>query len=267
MEKRVVKRGQVTIFIIIALVIIGAVILFFAFTDVGRDVVDNVISITGGGEFNVKEDIENCVLNDEEINSKIAVILKNGGEKEPEFFYLHKDIPHKYLCYSANYYEACVNQQPLLLQFVEKEIEKSIEPSIIDCVQKSEDKLKDRGYELSSSKSDVSTDIVQGNINIKINHPLIIRKGDSVQRFDSGFEIKKPSQAYQLLSLSTSIIEFEIRYGDSDPVAYMSIYPRTKVEKLKMADGTTLYKVSDRETMEEFNFATRSYALPAGYGL
>jgi len=45
----------------------------------------------------------------------------------------------------------------------------------------------------------------------------------------------------------------------------MVLYPSTKVEKLKQGDGTTIYKISDRNTLESFNFASRSVVFAPGY--
>ena len=258
------KRAQVTLFIIIAVVIIGAAILFFAFTDIGREIISPIVPSGIGTGLNVEKDFEKCVLDDEMFNKEIAAILKQGGDNNPEHFFLYNDTKYKYLCYSANYYEACINQEPLLIQSVEAEILDAVKPILAKCIQKIEKNLMDRGFEIRSDDFNSEVDIITGNINIKILYNLRIKKGDVSKVFES-FEIKKKSEAYQLITVASSIINFEAHYGDSDSVAYMSIYPNTRVEKLKQDDGTTVYRLSDRVTKEEFNFATRSYALPPGY--
>jgi len=260
------KKGQVTIFVIIAVVVVGMIILFFAFTDVGRDIIKPILPEGSTDASNVEEQLESCIIDSEVLNTEIENILKQGGNNDPSFFFLHQSIKMSYLCYSSDYYEPCVNQQPLLLQHVENEIKKSTISTISDCVQELEKDLDRNGYEVQSDGYEVIIDITQENINIKMDYPLRIKKGESIQTFE-GFEIKKPSEAYQLILVSTSIIGFEANYGDSDPVTYMSLYPNTRVEKLKQGDGTTLYRISARDTLEEFNFATRSYAQPPGYGL
>ena len=257
------KRAQVTIFLIIAVVIIGAIILFFAFTDIGREIISPIIPLVSES-FNVERELEKCVLDDEMLSKQITAVLKHGGDSNPEHFFLYNDTQYKYLCYSANYYEACINQEPLLIQSVEAEILDSIKPTIAQCIRKIEQNLMDRGFEIRSDNFDSEVDIITNNINIKILYNLRIRKGDVTKAFEV-FEIKKKSEAYQLISVASSIINFEAHYGDSDSVAYMSIYPNTRVEKLKQDGGTTVYRLSDRVTKEEFNFATRSYALPPGY--
>ena len=266
------EKAQVTIFVILAIVIVGAIILFFAFTDSGRKIIDPLIPGGSKNAGNIEEQLTNCILEkknlegdiifDKEVNS----ILKNGGEKNPKFFYLHQSIPYKYLCYSANYYEPCVNQQPLLVQKIENEIKNSLNPTIESCIEELKADLNDAGFDTRNEKLNVSVDIIGESINIKIDYPLKIKDGENVRSFDK-FEIKKTSGAYQLILVADSIVSFETKYGDSDPIAYMSLYPNNRIEKLKQSDGTTLYKISDRTTMEEMNFATRSYAIPIGYNL
>jgi hypothetical protein len=71
---------------------------------------------------------------------------------------------------------------------------------------------------------------------------------------------------YDLLAIATSIIDFETTYGDSETTIYMDYFRNVKVEKNKLSEGTTIYTLTDRNTLEEFKFASRSLVYPAGYG-
>lgn len=257
------KKGQVTIFVIIAIVIIGGLIVFFAATDVGKRTLEN---FTQTGEFDVIGNLETCIEENEQINSDIEKILTQGGNLNPEFSYLFQGDELSYLCYTNEYYETCVNQEPVLVGHVENEIHKIVEPTVNSCIQSLREQLKDRGYDANAGSLNTSVDLTEGNIVINIGYPLTITKADSTRRFD-GFQIRKKSEAYGLITLSTSIINFEARWGDSDPNIYMLLYPQTRVEKLKQGDGTTVYKISDRNTEESFNFAVRSLVFPPGYNL
>ena len=70
-----------------------------------------------------------------------------------------------------------------------------------------------------------------------------------------------------MLMIATSIVQFETKYGDSDTSALMGFYPDYSIDKIKRSDGTTIYIIEDKQTKLKFQFATRSYAWPAGYGL
>ena len=71
---------------------------------------------------------------------------------------------------------------------------------------------------------------------------------------------------YELASIAESIVEWEATYGDSETTTYMNYYHDLKVEKKKQTDGTTIYIVTNRDTRNKFQFASRSVAWPPGYG-
>jgi len=72
---------------------------------------------------------------------------------------------------------------------------------------------------------------------------------------------------YDLVMISTSILNFEARYGDSNPLSFMVYYPSLWIDKLKQGDGTKIYILTDLNTGESFTFASRSLSWPAGYGI
>ncbi|MBI2628598.1 hypothetical protein HYW74_00765 [Candidatus Pacearchaeota archaeon] len=262
-KKRVGKRGQVTIFVIIAIVIIAAVILFFTLTQQGKDLVQQV---TGSeATLDVVGEITNCVENSEEINNKIALITSQGGSANPENYILYNNSKVEYLCYSNEYLKTCYMQQPLLLQHINQELQNSIKVNVEDCFAKEKQSLESRGYQVNMGRINFSLDIIPDNLVFNINTPMTITK-TGTQTFNQ-FSIKKNSGLYQLVMLSTSILNFEARYGDSDPALYMTLYPSVRVEKQKRSDSSKVYILSDRDTSEVFMFASRSLAWPPGYKL
>ena len=75
------------------------------------------------------------------------------------------------------------------------------------------------------------------------------------------------SEMYDLLFIATNIVEHESQVGGSATELYLQYYPDLKIEKIKLTDGTTIYQLSNVVTGEQFSFASRSLAWPAGYGL
>ena len=70
--------------------------------------------------------------------------------------------------------------------------------------------------------------------------------------------------SYDIIMIASAIQDFEAEYGDSNPETYMALYPNIRIEKLKQSDGTKVYIISDRNTLEKMQFATRSLAWPPG---
>jgi hypothetical protein len=44
----------------------------------------------------------------------------------------------------------------------------------------------------------------------------------------------------------------------------MLYYPNIKIEKKKLGEGSTVYILTNRETLDKFVFASRSVVIPAG---
>ena len=79
------------------------------------------------------------------------------------------------------------------------------------------------------------------------------------------FKVTTNNNLYQLINIAISILGFETRYGDSETTAYMNYYHNIRVEKKKQDDGTKVYIITDRDSQNKFQFATRSVAWPPGY--
>ncbi|MBU3913444.1 MAG: hypothetical protein KKB21_05310 [Nanoarchaeota archaeon] len=246
------KRGQLTIFIIIAIVVVAVVLIIVFYPRIKM-----IISpITPSGY------VEECITN--ELEKIIPIVSESGGSLNPQNTIGYDGRQVEYLCYTAEYYKTCVNQQPFLKEHVEEQIASYIRPVAEKCVNDLVSDYEDRGYSVSLKRGNTSVEIVPHSLNVRLNSVITLEK-DSTQYF-SGFVISRNSEIYDLVMISQSIVNWEARYGDSAPETFMLYYPNLKIEKLKQGDGSKIYIVSERETDESFTFATRSLSWPAGYG-
>lgn len=254
------KKGQLTLFIIIAIVIIGVIIILLTLTDTGKNVVKNLI---GTQTANVEQDVKNCIDKSEFIKNNIRLIEVQGGYLNPKNYILYNNFKVEYLCYTNEYLKTCVMQHPLVLNDIKSEIKTFSETEINKCVNEMKKDLESEGYKVNLGKLNLSIEIIPDNIIFNINYPITIQKED-VKTYNN-FRIKKASSLYQLIMLGTSILNYESRYGDSDPLTFMTLYPNLKVDKQKQGDGSKIYILSDRDNEDSFTFATRSLVWPAGY--
>ncbi len=65
---------------------------------------------------------------------------------------------------------------------------------------------------------------------------------------------------YELVAIGQNIIEWESTYGEAVPDLYMELYHNLKVEKYVQGDETIVYIITDRDTKDKFQFASRSLA-------
>jgi hypothetical protein len=248
------KRGQVAIFVIVALVIVGVLVVVFGFSDSEGDLFQ-------GDEANPEGFLKSCL--EPELKKNSQTLALQGGYRNPEGFIIDNGDKIKYLCYTSEYYETCVVQQPLLKEHFEKELSAMIDAKADSCLKTLETEYEKRGYEITIGEGDSEVKTSQGKISVILDSPVTVEK-ESVQEFDT-FEVGVESNMYELLLVSSSMIELEAVYGDAETSLYMRYYPDLNMEKTKLSDGTTIYKIENVITGEEFRFASRSLAWPAGF--
>lgn len=258
------KRGQVTIFVIVAIVIVAAVILFFTLTETGRDLRKDITGTFVPGEVDVREYLDVCISENNNVQESIDLILSQGGSTEPGKSYMYEGMNLEYLCYTNEYFERCVMQQPLIVSHIEGEILGAIGTEVESCVRSMVENLRDRGYTVEAEEMETLVNLEHSGAFVYIDYPMTVSKG-GVIRYDEPFRINLDKDIYELIILTTSILNYEARYGDSDPVLFMALYPQIKVEKFVQGEGSTVYILTNRESEDKFSFATRSLVLPPGY--
>lgn len=246
------KKGQITIFIILALAIVVVLILILM-----RGNQFSVITTPKAPVDLVRECIEH------EINKSVLLVMEQGGSIDPELYYLYEDSKIEYLCYSEENYDFCVMQKPLLKQAIEKELKKDLEPKIKDCMRLQKESLEKKGYDVFYKDPKVIVDLVPNNVIVNIDSDLKISKGDKTDNYKI-LKVAKTSKFYELVMISSSILNYEARYGKSEIMTYMMYYPDIRVEKKKQSEGTNIYILTDKENGGKFVFAVRSFSLPAG---
>ncbi len=250
------NRGQVTIFIIVGIVIVGIFLLiWFLFPSIRTSL--------GMGQESPQQYLQNCL--DEKVEEVLENVMKQGGSLNPEHYILYNNEKVEYLCYTREYYKTCIMQKPLLKEQIQKEIQKNIEEEANECLTSMKKSFENKGYNVEVKKGTMEVELRPGNLVISLNDSVTLSGADS-QRY-SGFQILISSEFYDLVSIAESILNFEARYGDSETTVYMDYYRDIKVEKKKLSEGTTIYIITDRESGEKFTFASRSLAWPPGYGL
>lgn len=250
------KRGQLTIFIIVAILIVALALLIYFFYPKLRPVgleTDNPYSY-----------IEKCMK--DTFEEKIEVISLNGGDYEVNenngFFYRGEYI--KYLCYTDQNFIRCVNQEPFLTEHVENEILVQITPEVDSCFEALVETYERKGYDVDLTRESTEVKILPDRVSTNFHSKLNLVKGSESQTYER-FEIDINSNLYEMLEIVKNIVTWEINVGDSISEGYMVNNPNIKVEKRRKDNDVKLYTITDRTTEEAFRFAIRSFAYPAGF--
>ncbi len=250
------KRGQMTIFVIVAVVIVALILLFFVF----RPQIGGIF----GEEVNPSVYLKDCL--EPQVRPAVELLGKQGSYQDPQGLITYKGEKLKYLCYTDDFYETCSVQQPMTKNNFEKELNLIVKSKANICVRNLISEYEKRDYQVASGGVESSIAIVPKKIIISYNAPLTVTRNDQISKYQN-FNIELDSEMYDLLFIASSVIEYETKMGDSASELYLQYYPDLRIEKIKLTDGTKIYKLSNVITEEEFNFASRSLAWPAGYGI
>ena len=248
------KRGQITIFVIIAVLIVGlAVLLFFLIPKAQTTTIFN--------EENPNAFIQFCL--EEKIQEVAENLSLQGGSLNPEHSFTYNYINIGYLCYTNENYETCVIQQPLLKQHIESEIKNEIEQDVINCFNALREKYEEKSYNVNMEIGETTVELLPKRIVTSLDYILTVSKSQT-DRYDK-FSVILNNNLYELVGITNSIVGWEAVLGEADPRTYMAIYPDLKVEKNLRDDGTKIYILTDKNTEGIFQFASRSLVFPPGH--
>ncbi len=247
------KRGQLTIFVIVSLVIVGLAVLAYLFFP-------RILVGLGISSENPEMFMQTCMEN--KINEVVEDISLQGGSLNPENYILYQDNKIQYLCYTREYYVPCVMQQPLLNQKIESEIARGVKNSVDECFDAMKKNFENQGYNVNLKKGETIIELLPKKISVTFNNDLTLTK-DSAKRYEK-INIFLDNNLYELTSIADSILNWEARYGNAETTIYMNYYHELKVEKLLQSEGSKIYILTNRNSGDKFQFASRSVVMPPG---
>ena len=119
MEKMKLKKGQVSVFIILGILIVVVLLLLFS-RDAGFDTIF--------AKQSPYQEIEGCAQT--AIQEGLDILMLQGGVIESENYFMYEGKKIDYVCYSENEYENCIMQKPILTNTIRDELEEYSTPKI-----------------------------------------------------------------------------------------------------------------------------------------
>ena len=249
------KRGQVTIFIIVGLILVGSAVVFFG-------VKGGFIPSIGGGapastnaflsaclQDRVKEVAEDLSVHGGYYNNPTSVNFKFEDEG------IYRNIT--YLCYTQNNFKPCIVQKPAFYSDIQKNIEEEIGEDVQGCFDDMIDSFDKNGYEIISKRFDgFEVNFAPKRIIIQTDSELTLSKAGETST-ESNFQVVIPSRIYELLNVAQLIVESESNYCYFESVGYHLEHPEFTIDLFRMEDSTEIYTVGYQDTNEEFRFAVR----------
>ncbi len=260
------KRSQVTIFIILAILIVVAIILLFTLyrgpiktyqDKQSKEPNQNIPQCAG---LSVEEAIEKLLNNAGYVNAEDIRFSKQFGYNLGE----ENEIPYKdytYLCYTPNNYARCVPQEPVIIEHLETEIHSYLDEKIKDCFSKLKQDLENQGYKfMLSNEANFSVNLLPGNVKTVIERKITTEKSDQKKEFKEFISITQ-SPLYDIAVATQKIIEQEAKFCNSDYLLIMRENPDIEIEKFQSGDDTKIYTVRHINTGKLWRFAVRGGVL------
>jgi hypothetical protein len=253
------RKGQVTIFIIVAVVLVAAVLLYFVVK--GKNPLDLITPTMPNPSDYIDQCIQGSVLD------ATNIMLPQGGLINPTNYILYRSNKVEYLCYNQNFYSTCINQEPMYVEHLQQEIKTYIEPKIKDCFFSLEQEYKNKGYSVNSGEiSNLKVSLMPKKIQVDFSKKLSITKSEETMNFEK-FSERTSSSLYELAVVAQEITSQEARFCNFDYVGYSILYPAFSIQKDQIGSGVTaskIYIINDKASGKSLFIAVRSCAMPGG---
>ena len=255
-RKNKTRKAQVSIFVIIAVILVVIVGLFFFLKD--------KVGIKFGGvnqDFitNPEIFIDSCLQ--PSVRETADLMIKQGGYVNPTLYRDFENERVAYLCYQEDYYYSCVNQEAVLLTHLKDEIREAILPDMNDCFKQLEDGIKRSGGSFTRSNLNYEIKLDSKRITVEISLDGKIEKSGEMNNVKAMRSVIT-HPLYDLAVVVQEITRQEAEHCDFEQLGFMLFYPHIGVEKFVTGDDTTVYTVIDRESNKNFRFAVRSCVVP-----
>jgi hypothetical protein len=248
------RKGQVTIFIILAILIVVGILLFMFLSKSDPEVIPPT-------DLGPRASVISCVK--DIVDDSIAKIMEGGGEILPSQAIMYDGGEWNYLCYQADYYQGCYNIHPMLELQIEKEIEADTSVAVQTCFNLMKGEFEGRGFGVTLEPGkEYSIDLLPGFVRINLDKGVEILEGERAQSFDD-FGLETQSPIYDLVRVSREIVNSESQFCYFEYNGYMLLYPEYDIRRIDYRDSK-IYRVIDRWTGAEFKFAVRSCAFSPG---
>lgn len=253
MAEKINKKGQVAIWVIIAVIGIALVMVFLLLKK------PRIGDITNE-DYNPKSFIEQCIR--KVVADAGERMLSQGGFLIPENNLSYNNLSVPYLCKNTGNFFPCVNQHPAYIEEMTDILKKDTEPKVENCFAELKNVLERRNILMDSDKLSYSIEFIPGRINVNVQKNVTL-SGNIKENLDN-FDTKVSSPLYNLGIVATEIVNNEARYCYFEYNGYMLLHPELVIEKTALSDGTKIYTLKDLESGKNLLFAVRGCVLPEG---
>jgi len=233
-KKNFSKKSQITIWVVIALLLVSIILLFFMLKSKKTEIKISEPTIKQPEQY-----IKNCIK--ENVLNAVDIMLPQGGYISPTNYKLYENNKVGYLCYTNKYYHPCINQQPLYIEFLEQEIHDYVKPKIEDCFYSLREEYEKNKYDVVEGPLSLQINLAPKQINVNVEKKFEITKNEETRKFNK-FNVKINSPLYDLAVVAQEIASQEAKYCYFEYLGYSLLYPQVSIEKNQVGSEETAYR-------------------------
>jgi len=246
------KKSQITIFIIIALIIVVSIALVFVLK---KPAAQGQISPIE----NPKAFVQRCVSGVlEETEANLSAV---GGLTDTENKLLNGNIKIAYYCYTPYDGVLCVNEHPMLNKEIEKLILDSAKPKVEKCFSELKSQLA--GYDYKEEPMEMNIEINVDSLAAKISKKITYTRNGQIMTAEN-FDTKINSPLWNFISITGDIMNQELNCDcetdscNADMLKLSLDNPDFKITKPENDDRGEIYSIEELDTGKTFSFALRN---------
>jgi len=252
LRKGLKKEGQVTLFIIFGILIVGAIVALFMILPKPE---------TGEG---LKKDpyrmVQKCLA--DKLNDALPLFQEQGGYFNPLDYIIYEDGRVAYYCYTSEKKEICLRNDALFKPRLEEEIRRKLANGVEECFNDLVE--SEGGYDVSLGQTDFSIEILPDTIIAKIKKEVVISRGGEEPVKYSNFDVSVNSPLFDFIRIANEILNQEVSCNCPDESCLadvVGLMRENRDYKITFSLGSryeTVYTLKDFYGTNVFNFAIKN---------
>jgi len=202
------KRGQITIFIIVGLILVFSM---FIILYVNKNKIKNLDVLQSSDIKPIEYYVDLCVKSSAS-DSLYLIGIQGGYTSQPQFYFQSAYAKIAYWYYEGQDIYPTIS-------IMEQELSSYVNRALPECIE-SLNVFRDMGFEFEFGEIDTKTKINENNVEFNIDYPITIKKGDSeteIKEFSRNF----PVRLGHMHSIAKEIVEKEIEDPDWIDMTYL----------------------------------------------
>ena len=248
------NRGQIAIWIILAIVIVASIGVILL---IKPQIIDGPLVESLDPRIYISSCARQLTLN------TLDEMMIHGGFVEPVNVISYKNTNVGYICKNTGDFQPCINQHPLLLREMREELLNQINPEIEECFDSLKDELESRNAKVLLGEMKINSEFAPDLVRININREMNVEQGGNTKHFET-FEFEFVHPVYDIVKVVNEIASQEAKYCSFEYLGYMLLYPDFDIRIAQLPDSNKIYTVKDIDSQKEMNVAIRSCAIPGG---